>query len=81
MNIDPEVVSVGIPSFVQYDVAMEIARQADDREVGRGHIRFGQRRAARRADRRAVLRLCGHGGQCPLTLAAAQCKTTCQTIN
>lgn len=35
MNIDPEVVSVGIPSFVQYDVAMEIARQADDREVGR----------------------------------------------
>ena len=35
MNIDPEVVSVGIPSFVQYDVAMEVARQADDREVGR----------------------------------------------
>lgn len=35
MNIDPEVVNVGIPSFVQYDVAMEVARQADDREVGR----------------------------------------------
>ena len=35
MNIDPEVVSVVISPFVQYDVAMEVARQADDREVGR----------------------------------------------
>ena len=35
MNIDPEVVNVVISPLGQYDVAVEVARQARDREVGR----------------------------------------------